>query len=62
MAPSKTKKEKVFHPESRKAGQLARAALRKSKITEAASNRAKKYTSQGSPSSGHSERFDYDAF
>jgi len=56
MAPSETtkkaaskhkqKKEKIFHPESRKADQLARTQLRKSKLTEASSKRHKKFSSQ----------------
>jgi len=56
MAPSETakkvaskpkqKKEKIFHPESRKAGQLARTQLRKSKLVEASSKRQKKFSSQ----------------
>jgi hypothetical protein len=56
MAPSETakraalkpkpQKEKIFHPESRKAGQLARTQLRKSKLTEASSKRHKKFSSQ----------------
>jgi translation machinery-associated protein 16 len=41
------KKEKVFHPESRKAGQLARTQLRKEKLANAASKRARKHSSQG---------------
>ncbi|THH14631.1 hypothetical protein EW146_g5723 [Bondarzewia mesenterica] len=55
MAPSKTgkvdtkekkaKKEKIFHPESRKAGQLARTQIRKSKLAGQASKRAKKHSS-----------------
>lgn len=53
MAPSKTprstsrpKKEKVFHPDSRKAGQLSRVQLRKGKLADAASKRTKKYSAQ----------------
>ncbi|EIN09527.1 hypothetical protein PUNSTDRAFT_101382 [Punctularia strigosozonata HHB-11173 SS5] len=57
MAPSKTnksapkdkkesaRKEKIFHPQSRKAGQLARTQLRKDKLASAASKRAKKHAS-----------------
>ena len=52
MAPTKkphkaAKKEKVFHPESRKAGQLARKQIRKSKLAGQASNRAKLHSSKG---------------
>jgi hypothetical protein len=52
MAPTKkpqkaTKREKLFHPESRKAGQLARKQLRKSKLAGQASNRAKLHSSKG---------------
>ncbi|KAI0820790.1 hypothetical protein BC628DRAFT_1395380 [Trametes gibbosa] len=43
---SGTKKEKVFHPQSRKAGQLARTQLRKSKLVEHARERSKKHGSQ----------------
>ncbi|KZP16595.1 hypothetical protein FIBSPDRAFT_748459 [Athelia psychrophila] len=39
----KPKKEKIFHPESRKAGQLARTQLRKSKVTAANSKRHKRF-------------------
>ncbi|KAF4569775.1 hypothetical protein EYR40_008755 [Pleurotus pulmonarius] len=55
MAPSKptkgspkttAKKEKVCHPSSRKASQLVRTALRKSKMGDRASKRAKKEDSQ----------------
>ncbi|KAI0322811.1 hypothetical protein OF83DRAFT_1048457 [Amylostereum chailletii] len=56
MAPSKSpktgvkekkeKKEKVFHPDSRKAGQLARTQLRKGKLAGQASKRSKKHSSQ----------------
>ncbi|KII87422.1 hypothetical protein PLICRDRAFT_142685 [Plicaturopsis crispa FD-325 SS-3] len=54
MAPSKTgkaaapkpKKEKVFHPESRKAGQIARSQLRKGKLVGQASKRGKRDHSQ----------------
>jgi len=42
----KQKKEKIFHPESRKAGQLARTQLRKSKLTEASSKRHRKFSSK----------------
>jgi translation machinery-associated protein 16 len=37
---------KDFHPESRKAGQLARSQLRKSKLSSAAAKRGKRSTSQ----------------
>ncbi|KAG8764097.1 hypothetical protein FRC11_005507 [Ceratobasidium sp. 423] len=37
----KPPKEKVFHPQSRKAGQLERAQLRKSKLADASSKRGK---------------------
>ncbi|KAJ3798346.1 hypothetical protein GGU11DRAFT_781217 [Lentinula aff. detonsa] len=52
MAPSKTgkatatkssKKEKIFHPQSRKADQLSRKALRKEKLVSLVSNRNKKH-------------------
>ncbi|EGN96511.1 hypothetical protein SERLA73DRAFT_169989 [Serpula lacrymans var. lacrymans S7.3] len=53
MAPAKTaktenkpKKEKVFHPESRKAGQISRSHFRKGKLSEAASKRNKKQLAQ----------------
>jgi hypothetical protein len=41
------KKEKVFHPDSRKASQLSRMQLRKAKVAEAASKRTKKQSIQG---------------
>lgn len=54
MAPSKTgkappapKKEKIYHPSSRKAGQLARNALRKGKLGNLASKRGQKHNSLG---------------
>jgi hypothetical protein len=49
MAPSSTAKpkEKLFHPSSRKAGQLARNALRKGKLGNLSSKRSKKYHSLG---------------
>jgi hypothetical protein len=52
MAPTKrpqkaAKKEKVFHPESRKAGQLGRKQLRKSKLDGQASKRAKLHSIKG---------------
>ncbi|OSD05525.1 hypothetical protein PYCCODRAFT_1443362 [Trametes coccinea BRFM310] len=40
------KKEKVFHPNSRKAGQLVRTQLRKSKLAEQAKERSKKQGTQ----------------
>ncbi|OCH84740.1 hypothetical protein OBBRIDRAFT_798828 [Obba rivulosa] len=40
------KKEKIFHPNSRKAGQLVRTQLRKSKLIELAKERSKKFGSQ----------------
>ncbi|KAJ4473856.1 hypothetical protein J3R30DRAFT_3296289 [Lentinula aciculospora] len=52
MAPSKpgkaaatksSKKEKIFHPQSRKADQLSRKALRKEKIVSLVSSRNKKH-------------------
>ncbi|KAF8840828.1 hypothetical protein BDN67DRAFT_598340 [Paxillus ammoniavirescens] len=53
MAPSttqkptpKAKKEKIFHPDSRKAAQLGRIHLRKNKLAEAASKRNKKQAAQ----------------
>jgi hypothetical protein len=48
MAPTKStkaKKEKVFHPQSRKAGQMERAQLRKSKLSEAAQKKSKQASS-----------------
>jgi translation machinery-associated protein 16 len=46
MAPSKTpKKEKIFHPSSRKAGQLTRHAHRKDKLQNLASKRGQKHNS-----------------
>jgi translation machinery-associated protein 16 len=52
MAPTKkspktAKKDKVFHPESRKAEQLARSQLRKSKLAGQASKRAKLHSLRG---------------
>lgn len=47
MAPSKsTKQAKVFHPDSRKAAQLARTQLRKNKLSVARSQKTKKLVSQ----------------
>ncbi|KAI9573759.1 hypothetical protein HD554DRAFT_2201968 [Boletus coccyginus] len=40
------KKAKIFHPDSRKAAQLARTHLRKSKLAEATVKRSKKHTVQ----------------
>ena len=44
---SKVKKEKVFHPASRKAGQLARHALRKGKLGNLLTKRNQKHHSLG---------------
>lgn len=44
---SKTKKEKLFHPASRKAEQLARKALRKGKLGNLASKRFQKHDTRG---------------
>lgn len=41
-------KEKIFHPNSRKAGQLERASLRKSKLATASSKRSIKQIEKGS--------------
>ncbi|KAH9975653.1 hypothetical protein BJV74DRAFT_177985 [Russula compacta] len=51
MAPTKkpskgAKKEKIFHPESRKAEQLARKQLRKSKLAGQASKRTKLHSTK----------------
>lgn len=47
MAPSKsTKKAKVFHPDSRKAAQLARTQLRKNKLSDARSEKKKKLAAE----------------
>ncbi|KAH0836332.1 hypothetical protein J3R83DRAFT_7884 [Lanmaoa asiatica] len=43
---STAKKEKIFHPDSRKAAQLARIHLRKSKLAEATAKRSKKQAVQ----------------
>lgn len=43
----KPKKEKVFHPLSRKADQLVRTQIRKSKLAEQAKARSKKHDAQG---------------
>ena len=46
MAPSATiKKDKIFHPSSRKAGQLATTALRRAKLGNLASKRTQKQNS-----------------
>ncbi|KAG9102922.1 hypothetical protein FRC06_000801, partial [Ceratobasidium sp. 370] len=42
----KTTKDKVFHPQSRKAGQIERAQLRKNKLADASGKRAKNLTSK----------------
>ncbi|KAN0088896.1 hypothetical protein V8E55_005953 [Tylopilus felleus] len=41
-----TKKEKIFHPDSRKAAQLTRTHLRKSKLAKATVKRSKKHAQQ----------------
>ena len=41
------KKEKIFHPSSRKAGQLTRQAHRKSRLQNLASKRSQKHNSLG---------------
>ena len=43
----KATKEKVFHPQSRKAGQLERAQLRKHKLANASNKRGKNLVSKG---------------
>lgn len=45
----KATKEKVFHPQSRKAGQLERAQLRKHKLADASNKRGKNLVSKGEP-------------
>ncbi|KAL5513058.1 TMA16 [Sanghuangporus vaninii] len=45
MAAGKPKKEKIFHPQSRKAAQVERAQLRKSKIVEAQAKKVKRASS-----------------
>ena len=45
--PSKKQKEKLFHPQSRKAGQLVRTHIRKSKLEDLARKRSHKQSSQG---------------
>lgn len=55
MAPAKTgkaaaptaKKEKIAHPQSRKAGQIARKSLRKGKMGNMVSTRHKKHNGMG---------------
>lgn len=44
---SKQIKEKIFHPQSRKAGQLERAQLRKAKLDSAARKKTKKESAKG---------------
>jgi translation machinery-associated protein 16 len=44
---TKEKKEKIFHPQSRKAGQLQRAQLRKSRLASSASKKTKKEAAKG---------------
>lgn len=41
------KGEKVFHPQSRKAGQLQRAQLRKSRLASTAIGKSKKEAAKG---------------
>ena len=43
------KKEKIFHPQSRKADQLVRARLRKGKLADLAKARSEKHGKQGAP-------------
>jgi hypothetical protein len=62
MAPTEkpqkaAKKEKVFHPESRKAEQLARKQLRKSKLTGQASKRKKLHSAKGKLSEATNRSF-----
>ena len=45
--PKKQKKEKLFHPQSRKAGQLVRSHIRKSKLENLARKRSHRQASQG---------------
>ena len=45
--PASAKKEKIFHPSSRKAGQLARKSLRKGKLVGLVNDRHKKQCSLG---------------
>ena len=47
MTPAKSQKDKLHHPDSRKASQLVRRHLRKSKLGSAASKRRKNGYSQG---------------
>lgn len=47
VAEKKTKKEKVYHPESRKAGQINRKAMRRGKLGGLSSNRTKKNIAMG---------------
>lgn len=44
---SASTKEKIFHPSSRKAGQLARKAIRKTKISNIVNERHKKHNASG---------------
>jgi hypothetical protein len=65
MAPTKkpqkaAKREKIFHPESRKAGQLARKQLRKSKLAGQASKRGKLHSSKGKLSANRSIHIQFD--
>jgi translation machinery-associated protein 16 len=43
----KQKADKIFHPESRKAGQMNREALRKTKLANKIAKRGKKQMIQG---------------
>ncbi|KAI5124186.1 hypothetical protein M0805_005037 [Coniferiporia weirii] len=45
MSPGNGNKEKIFHPQSRKAGQVERTQLRKTKMADAAAKRAKRASS-----------------
>ena len=50
MAPGKLKKEKIFHPQSRKAAQIERSQLRKAKITEVQAKKVKRAASSSTSS------------
>jgi translation machinery-associated protein 16 len=45
--PAPGQKEKIFHPQSRKADQIARSNLRKEKMSAAAAKRSKRDAQQG---------------
>jgi translation machinery-associated protein 16 len=45
--PAPGKKEKVFHPQSRKASQIGRSNNRKDKMAEAATKRGRRQALQG---------------